>query len=191
MRIAVTAVPLAALSATSILQVKAWEDSFTLFSHCARVTNGDVLALEHLAYACDRMGDQKSAAILLDRVAMFHRTHATLWDKTGEFYAKSGNFAEAARACGNAVKLEPKNPAYRGNLARTLAGLGKNEEAEAEFKASIAIDSRIASVHHHYGLLLDRLGRKEEARAQSEEARRALNVKAVRHGETTDEARGG
>ncbi|BAV65613.1 tetratricopeptide repeat-containing sulfotransferase family protein [Sphingobium cloacae] len=69
-------------------------------------------------------------------------------DTMGCVYARLGDHAAALVHFDEAVRLEPRNAAYRYNQATTLSFLGRAEEADAALKALIALAPGDARAHH-------------------------------------------
>ena len=57
---------------------------------------------------------------------------ADAWHRLGEIAARRLDLEKAERCTLKAVELEPRNPAYRTNLATIYARLGRFDAAEAE-----------------------------------------------------------
>ncbi len=96
---------------------------------------------------------------------------------TVRFY--EGNYAEAAKQCEAATRLQPANPVNWGNLGDSLWQLpGKREQALATFEKAaslaaqqLAIKSDNPGLRKLYAVYLAKLGRKQAALAEVKQAR--------------------
>ncbi|MGC4251442.1 MAG: sulfotransferase [Sphingobium sp.] len=91
-------------------------------------------------------------------------------DTMGCVYARLGDHAAALVHFDEAVRIEPRNNAYRYNQATTLSFLGRAEEADAALEALIALAPGDARAHH----LLAGLRRQTPERNHVERLTRAL-----------------
>lgn len=82
-----------------------------------------------------------------------------------------GEFAAAERELRRVVDIED-SPAARDLLGFVLARQGKLDEAESQFRRSVAIDPGFAPAHQNLGRLLLQQGRPEEALEHLREAAR-------------------
>ena len=81
----------------------------------------------------------------------------------GLVYSAEKKDLEANRALQEAVRLSPDSAAARGNLAINLARLGKNREAEAEFKQAVHAAPDNFETNHIFGEFYAHEGRLDEA----------------------------
>lgn len=172
LRIAVAAVPLAALGVATVSQVTKWENSLTLFQHAAAVTTDNAMALENAAYAFVRAGDTASAIQKMDESLKIYPDNAICWNELGAAHLRVGENQLAARDFRNSLSLNPSDPVARCNFATALTALGESADAEAQFRQLLSACPTMWQAHYRYGLLLEKLGRAEECRGRLAEAMR-------------------
>jgi len=67
-----------------------------------------------------------------------------------------------------AIALDPLNAAIHGSLAETCSTLGRQEEAEVEFKKALELDPDLPPNHEGLGLVYLAQGRAQDALAEIE-----------------------
>lgn len=133
------------------------------------------------AYGLYEAGQLDQAeAICLQLLAMSSRLADPI-HLVGMVQAKRGNHVEALESFDKAISLSA-NDTMHSNKGLSLQHLGRIEEAEVAFKASIRLNPRSPMVRSNYGLLLMNAGRHAEASAQFEEAIRLAPSMAAVHG---------
>lgn len=99
----------------------------------------------------------------------------------GMIHAKRGDHQQALEYFDKAISLGPNDTMY-SNKGLSLQNLGRNDEAELAFKASLRLNPRSPMVRSNYGLLLMNAGKHVEAAGQFEEAIRLAPAMAAAHG---------
>ena len=92
--------------------------------------------------------------------------------KFSSAYGSNGNYAPAyvfAKAATNLSKGKTKADACY-NAGLSLDHMGRNDEAEKQYKIALGIDPNSANIHSAYGTLLRQMGRNEEAEEQYKKA---------------------
>jgi Flp pilus assembly protein TadD len=99
------------------------------------------------------------------RQALPGRPTAETHNGLGYVLGRQGRADDAVAEFHKAIGVDPKyTPAYN-NLAQALAGQGKLEEAERYYRLSLA-ERPSAAVYEALGVVLNKLGRKDEAAEQ-------------------------
>lgn len=84
---------------------------------------------------------------------------------------RNGNSAVAISSLGDAARLDPKQPRYRAYFGQALAGDERlRRNAEAEFKAAIALDANNAAYRVMLAELYNDIGLQRRAQAELERA---------------------
>ncbi|MEZ5891239.1 MAG: cytochrome c3 family protein [Xanthobacteraceae bacterium] len=81
----------------------------------------------------------------------------------GSFYARRGQPAEAEAEYKAALKLSSQYGPAAINLAELYRRQGRDAEGESVLRGAVAASPRDAGLHHALGLVLVRLGRRDEA----------------------------
>ena len=100
--------------------------------------------------------------------------HPFSWKILGALFGQSGRGAEALNINQIAVQLAPQDATVYNNLGNTLKGMGRLEEAEANYRQAIAITNEFAEAHSNLGTTLAEMGRLEDA---EESYRKATTIK--------------
>ena len=100
--------------------------------------------------------------------------HPFSWKILGALFGQSGRGAEALNANQIAVQLAPQDATVYNNLGNTLKGMGRLEEAEANYRQAIAITNEFAEAHSNLGTTLAEMGRLEDA---EESYKKATTIK--------------
>ena len=100
--------------------------------------------------------------------------HPFSWKILGALFGQSGRGAEALNANQIAVQLAPQDATVYNNLGNTLKGMGRLEEAEANYRQAIAITNEFAEAHNNLGTTLAEMGRLEDA---EESYKKATTIK--------------
>jgi tetratricopeptide (TPR) repeat protein len=86
-----------------------------------------------------RIVDPEEVAALA-RMARDNPEDSETRDRLGILYLESGNYQEAVRWFREAVEIADEDIHVRDHLAMALAGLGRIDEAIAEYEAALALD---------------------------------------------------
>jgi predicted Zn-dependent protease len=79
------------------------------------------------------------------------------------------------------VESRPQEPFPRYGLAMEYAKVGQLEDADAEFQELRRLHPEYVATYYHHGMLLLRMGRKEDARLTWEEGIRVSTAKGDLH----------
>ncbi|MGV3621384.1 MAG: tetratricopeptide repeat protein [Archangium sp.] len=95
-----------------------------------------------LAGELEKQGRGDEVLTLLEASANKGLKSAVVFGEMGDRMVKAGRLEDAARAYESAAKVDAKEPAYFEMQGEVLARLNKPAEAEAAFKASLAVQDR-------------------------------------------------
>ena len=86
------------------------------------------------------------------------------WANLGLYYGDQRRYEEAVKALRAAVERNPRDGTVRDYLGQLLQGLGREDEAAAEFEAAIAAEPQFAQPYINLAALHLRRGQPEKAR---------------------------
>jgi tetratricopeptide (TPR) repeat protein len=172
---------LAALIATSWLQIGYWHDSVALWRHTIAMTRDNYFAENNLGMALDELGRQEQKKLTEEgkpfeaNTAFRRRLHESI-----EHYSA-------------AIAIKPDlGPAYF-NRGVALAQLGKLDEGIADFSSAVERSPSLAAAYYNRGLAYKMQGRRDraiesfDAAVKSQPsyaaARRELGLALIQHGD--------
>ena len=125
----------------------------------------DLNRLMRDAEGCFQAGHHAEARRLLETI-LAAAANAASFHLYGLVLSRLGEMGEARRALETARRLAPGDPQIANNLGNALRKLGEAEAALAAYDAAIAAAPRFALARLHRAMILDELGRYDEARAE-------------------------
>jgi tetratricopeptide (TPR) repeat protein len=131
----------AALAAAAWFQAGVWRDNASLWTHTARATAGNVVALNNLATALIDERDRPAEALPVLREALrISPDDADARYNLGLALLRLGRSAEARVAFEEALALTPADADARYMLGLALLRLGRHREAAGHFETVLAKD---------------------------------------------------
>lgn len=130
------------------------------YGRAIEVNPDDVRALISLARLHDRQEQFDQAVKLYQRAASVAPENAMVHNDLGLCFARQHKDTESIKQLQRAVEIEPQRKLYRNNLATVLVDLGRMDQA---WQHLAAVHST-AIANYNMGYLLNRTGRKQEAR---------------------------
>jgi Flp pilus assembly protein TadD len=169
---AITGVSVVLLAGTSMVQVRHWRDSGTLFRHALEVDPENWLAYNNLgAYLADRR--EYGEALGFYREALRRKPDSpSIRANMGIVLNRLDRPSEALGHLLAARRGGLDDATLRHNLGLALGLTGRTEEAAVEFRAAIARDPLRADAYFDLGIALGKLGRGAEAAEAFGEAAR-------------------
>ncbi len=131
---------LLALAVAARLQAARWRDTFTLFDHAARVTDGNWLACKNLGVVYHDRGDAPRALDAYERAARARPDQADVWFDLGVEHAALGRHREAAECFRRATALEPRDRESWFGLGISRAMLRQPDGAAEAVERLRAVD---------------------------------------------------
>jgi Tfp pilus assembly protein PilF len=136
--------------------VRAWEDA-------VRRAPSSTDALTALGESYAARGDARAEAAFLSAVRGAPENYR-YWANLGLYYGDQRRYEEAVQALRTAVAKNPREGTVRDYLGQLLQGLGRDDEARAEFEAAIAAEPALAQPYINLAALYLRTGQPEKAR---------------------------
>jgi protein O-mannosyl-transferase len=171
-------------------QVSAWRDPIMFYRHTIarerehphRARFDEMLGVDYL-----RCGLTNEAVASFQNAVRFESRRqdrniygggvlARLHQRLADIFASRGETDEALKEYVSASELEPNSTELLMKIAGTLDRLNRDSESIPYFQAVLRVKPQDRNARHHLGLILEKLGKREEAREQFEEERR-LSVK--------------
>jgi hypothetical protein len=166
------------LSVLTVLQIRIWKDSFTLWSAELRRFPDVFMAHKNLGEAYQKIGMYNKSITHLDRaVALNPKDPLSYYDR-GLVYGKSGQHHKAVEDFNRAITLNPRKPAYYNNLGVAYGNLGDYPRAMEHFNTAIALDVGFAEAYFHRGVAHKMSGSEENALRDLKSAARMGHVAA-------------
>jgi tetratricopeptide (TPR) repeat protein len=101
------------------------------FGEALRLRPDDPETLRWLAAALYELGDQPSTVAALSRVTELEPDDAKAWRTLALLYKEDGEFERALPAYEESLRLDPRQPTVRFELAEALVATGQYREAES------------------------------------------------------------
>ncbi len=152
-----------ALAAGSWVQLKHWQNSFTLFGHALKVTKGNYIAENNLGLAWYHDGNMDKALSHFRASLAMNPEYSIVYSNLGSVLFHKGEYREAERYFREAIRRFPSDGGYHSNLASTLYRMGSYEEAASEYLTALRLGHEKAETFSGLGMALLKLGRRDEA----------------------------
>lgn len=160
------AVALGLLAASTFVtrrQIKAWENSETLFRHTIAATKSNYSAHMSLANTLSDQGRFEEALKHNMEAAQLRPDLAEPLNNVGVTLGKMGQIDAAITAFHQALLVNPRYPEGYRNLAFTLIQRGRVEEAIVEYQKSLDIYPDQPGIHFMLGTIYANEGANEKA----------------------------
>ncbi|PKN34360.1 MAG: hypothetical protein CVU61_09290 [Deltaproteobacteria bacterium HGW-Deltaproteobacteria-19] len=153
----------AALAVGSWLQLRHWQNSFTLFEHALQVTEGNYIAENNLGLAWYHEGKMDKALPHFRAALAMNPEYSLVYSNLGSTLFQKGEYREAEKYLREAVRRSPSEGGYHHNLASTLYQLGSYGEAAVLYREALRLGHEKADTYSGLGSALLKLGQPEEA----------------------------
>jgi protein O-mannosyl-transferase len=161
---------LAALVATTWVQVSYWQNNVILFEHTLAVTSDNYLAHTNLGVTLNRMGRTEEAASHYLEAIRINPNFSSSQYNLANYYAARGDKEEAYRHYQEAIRIRPDYANAYNNLGVLLASQRRFDEAASQYEKALRIEPANAGFHYNYGVALANQSRLSEAAGQFREA---------------------
>jgi len=110
-----------------------------------------------------KVGRRADAVALYQQILQLDSGHSAANHLLGLVQLQAGEVAAAIRYIAVALKAEPSNPQFLGNMGVALSRAGRNGEAVEVLQRAVAIQSNSAETYSNLGMANRALGRFQEA----------------------------
>jgi tetratricopeptide (TPR) repeat protein len=157
----------------SVLQVRYWRDSVSLFRHTDKVTSNNDVAHNHLGIALASQGKLEEAMSHYAAALRIKPREQYVHSNLGIALVRQGRLQEAIVHYEEALRIRPDFALAHNNLGNALATQGKLEEAMSHFSEALRSKPDFAEAHNNLGNALAIQGKFEEAMNHFSEALRS------------------
>ncbi len=141
------------------LQLRYWKDTGTLFTHAARVTQSNYVAVAVEGSLQARQGNLASAVQLYTEALRYNPDYAEAHLLLGNVLEQQGHEDQAVAEYSTALRLKPYYDSAHIFLGATLAKQQKYDEALAHYQIALQLNPDSALAHHSLAKLYHIQGR--------------------------------
>jgi tetratricopeptide (TPR) repeat protein len=156
-------VVLVSLSVLSFFQVRHWQNSITLYRHCAEVTKDNDWAYLNLGAAYMLEQDYEQAITNFEKALSIEPGLIEAHYNLALVFSSQGRLDKAAEKYKNILEINPDNVFIRKELAFALLKTGKADEAVLHFVEVLRAKPDFAGTYSDAGVLLTQQGKINEA----------------------------
>lgn len=161
-----------AMLADTILQLRYWKNTRTLFEHTAAVTPNNARALTVLGSLLAAEGKLEEAKRLYARALSFSPENPETHFNLGKVLDQEGKLDEAIAEYSQSLWSRQWQERAHILIGIALAKQHKHEEAAAHYREALALDPELATVQNNLARVMHSQGRLDEARMHYEAALR-------------------
>lgn len=145
---------LSACICLTFIQVKQWQNSFTLFEHAIQAVDNNYLAHNNLGVALSDIGKNEEAVAHYSEAIRIKPTYENAHFNLANHLSKQGRTDEAIEHYLEVLKLRPDYSKAHNNLALLLTLRHNFGEAIVHYRAALQSDATNAGIHHNLGIAL-------------------------------------
>ncbi len=183
-RIALTltaAMLLSILTSTTLLQLRYWTNSITLFEHALEVTTENSIAHNNIAVAMSEQGRFHEAADHYAAALEINPMHGNAHYNLGVLLAKQKKDVMAVEYFYRALRINPHIAETHRALAFSLVAQGKINDAINHFSEALQIDPKFEKAHNGLASVLAKQGRIDAAISHYSKALNINHASAEAH----------
>jgi protein O-mannosyl-transferase len=158
-------VVLSAFVVLTIMQVRYWQNTITLFEHTLNVTKDNAAAEHNYGYALSEAGRLDEAAIHLNRAIQLVPIFVDARNNLGKLYLKQGKINEAIDCFAELAKRKDAPAEVHYSLASALLMQKRYDEAIKQLAMVLELDPDYAHAPSAMAVALMSAGRADEAMA--------------------------
>jgi len=149
---------LAVLLICTRMQVRHWQNTFTLFGHARKVTRSNPITHNNYGYSLLERGQLDEAIREFREALRLEPKHSKAHNNLGSVLIMKNKISEAIEEFREAVRLKPDFPDACSNLGLAYARLGKYELAIENFDKALQLRPDWPEVYNNLGLAYAHLG---------------------------------
>ena len=169
-----TTILLATFTMVTKLQVRYWQNNFTLFQHAAEVTADNYVAHDSLGNALAQQGMLEQAIVHYREALRIKPNLVNTYNNLGVALLQQGEINRAIAQYYQALRLKSDSAETHNNLGIALFNLGQVDKAIGHYLTAIKLDPNFGKAYNNLGNALARKGKLDEAIRQYS---RALELK--------------
>jgi protein O-mannosyl-transferase len=156
----------AACFTLTMLQIRNWKNTQTLFEHAIRVTSNNYLAYNGLGQAFRQQGRLQDAKSNFEQALRIRPNYPDALINVGEVLLLTGHPADAIPHLLSALSLKPDSVEAHVNLGAALNKMGRHSEAIAQYREAARLQPQNSVAHRGLGGSLADAGQTDEALQQ-------------------------
>jgi len=142
------------LSATTVQQMRYWDDSITLFEHTLRVTNNNHIIHNNLGLFLTEHGRRTEGVSHYYEALRIHPGYANAHSNLGIVLLSKDKLNEASTHFMEALKTNPRHTEAHNGLGIVLANQGKFAKAITHFSEALRLNPTHAEARHNLNKVL-------------------------------------
>jgi Flp pilus assembly protein TadD len=136
------------------MQLRYWQNNFTLFEHTIAVTEKNPLIHYGYGKALLKNGRIEEATMHFNEILRLMPTRFEAYNGLGVVFIRQGKIGEAIACFVKSLSIEPNQPVIYHNLGLVYLAIGKYEEAIQNFKEALRLKPDFREAGHHMAMAL-------------------------------------
>jgi tetratricopeptide (TPR) repeat protein len=154
---------LLAMSISTFLQLRYWQNTLTLFEHALKTTKNNYVAHSALAYALYAQGRNEEAMAHDYEALRIEPDYTVSHVNLGNALAKKDRFDQAEQHFIHALDIDPRLATAYNGLGELYRLQGKTDLALSNYRKAIQINPHLAETYGNLGILFAQQGNVNEA----------------------------
>lgn len=151
------------LATATLLQVRYWKNSITLFEHALHVTTNNYVIHYGLGLMLASQGETHDGINHFYEALRINPDFAEPHKELGIALANQGKMPEAAGHFSEALRIDPGYTEAHNGLGFALSMQGRMDEASKHYLEALKINPQSSEAHNGLGVVLAKQGRIDEA----------------------------
>ena len=160
---AASSIVLACFAFTTILQLRYWKNTQTLFERATRVTAHNYLAYNNLGFYFENNKQPDRALTNYLESLKINPNYEEALNNYGHILAGRKQYSEAIACYEKALRLKPDQVEIHNNLGNALSEIGRIDDAIVHYRFTLSHKPDHADAHNNLGIALAMKGKLDEA----------------------------